>query len=81
MHRSALLTTAVAVLPAGSAFAAGNSPARSATTKPVPTHTYRGPSVNMQWGAVQVTIVVKGKLVTDLKATAPTERARSAFIN
>jgi uncharacterized protein with FMN-binding domain len=35
----------------------------------------------MQWGPVQVTIVVKGTAVTDLSATAPTERARSAFIN
>lgn len=44
-------------------------------------HTYVGPSSDMDWGPVQVTIVVKGKLVTDLSATAPTERPRSAFIN
>jgi uncharacterized protein with FMN-binding domain len=49
--------------------------------KPVTAHKYVGPSVDMQWGPVQVTIVVKGKAVTDLSATAPTERARSAFIN
>ncbi len=79
MHKSisaALLTTAVVALPAGSAFAAGNSAA-----KPVATHTYHGPNINMQWGTVQVTIVVKGNTVADLTATAPTERARSAFIN
>jgi uncharacterized protein with FMN-binding domain len=35
----------------------------------------------MRWGLVQVTIVVKGKVVTGLSATAPTERPRSAFIN
>jgi uncharacterized protein with FMN-binding domain len=84
MHKSisaALLTTAVAVLPAGSAFATGSAAAKSTATKTTATHTYHGPSVNMQWGAVQVTIVVKGKLVTDLTATAPTERPRSAFIN
>jgi uncharacterized protein with FMN-binding domain len=68
-------------LPAGNTFAAGSAATKPATTKPVTTHTYHGPNVNMQWGVVQVTIVVKGKLVTDLKATAPTERARSAFIN
>jgi uncharacterized protein with FMN-binding domain len=45
------------------------------------THTYAGPSVNMQWGPVQVTILVKGTTVVGLSATAPTERARSAFIN
>jgi uncharacterized protein with FMN-binding domain len=43
--------------------------------------TVNGPSVDMQWGPVQVTIVVKGNVVSDLRATAPTERARSAFIN
>jgi uncharacterized protein with FMN-binding domain len=35
----------------------------------------------MQWGPVQVTIIVKGSTVSDLSATAPTERARSAYIN
>lgn len=45
------------------------------------THKYAGPSEDMQWGPVQVTIVVKGKKITDVQASAPTERARSAFIN
>jgi uncharacterized protein with FMN-binding domain len=49
--------------------------------RPVTARTYVGPSEDMQWGPVQVTIVVKGSVVTDLSATAPTERARSAFIN
>ncbi len=49
--------------------------------KPATPHTYVGPSEDMQWGPVQVTIVVKGSTVTDLTATAPTERPRSAFIN
>ena len=35
----------------------------------------------MQWGTVQVTIVVKGKRITDLRATYPSERPRSAYIN
>lgn len=35
----------------------------------------------MRWGTVQVTIVVSGKKITDVQATAPTERQRSAFIN
>ena len=63
-------------VPGGTATpgASGNAPAGAA-------HTYVGPSADMQWGPVQVTIVVKGKLVTDLSATAPTERARSAMIN
>ncbi len=56
-------------------------PVSTAKPKPVTAHRYVGPSADMQWGPVQVTIVVKGKTVTDISATAPTERARSAFIN
>ena len=40
-----------------------------------------GPGVDMEWGTVQVTIVVKGKSLVDVQATAPMERARSNFIN
>ncbi len=43
--------------------------------------TIAGPSEDMQWGPVQVTITVTGKRLTDVQATAPTERERSAFIN
>ncbi len=58
--------------------AAHKTPAsRAATT----TYKYQGPSADMEWGPVQVTIVVKGKRITDVQATAPTERERSAFIN
>jgi uncharacterized protein with FMN-binding domain len=35
----------------------------------------------MQWGTVQVTITVRGRKVTAISATAPTERPRSAVIN
>ena len=55
--------------------------ATAPTTSTVITHTYAGPGVDMQWGTVQVTIVVKCKRITDIQATAPTERQRSAFIN
>lgn len=41
----------------------------------------QGPAINMQWGIVQVTIVVQGKKVIDIQTVAPTERARSAYIN
>jgi uncharacterized protein with FMN-binding domain len=83
MHKvipAALLTTAMVVVPVSSTFAAKSTGAKSTAAKPA-THTYTGPSVDMRWGPVQVTIVVKGNAVTDLKATAPTERARSSFIN
>ena len=80
---TALLTVVVAAAPA-TASAASHTTAKSTTVKKpahVTTHTYVGPSVDMQWGPVQVTIVVTGKAVSNLRATAPTERARSAFIN
>jgi uncharacterized protein with FMN-binding domain len=43
--------------------------------------TVQGPSVDMQWGPVQVTVIIKGQRLVDVQATAPTERARSNFIN
>ena len=54
-----------------------------AATAATSTHTkvYKGPGVSMQWGTVQVTLTVKGKKIVKVTATAPTERARSAFIN
>jgi uncharacterized protein with FMN-binding domain len=74
--------------PSGVAEAAAKSTATATKTpvaksKPAPivARRYVGPSVDMQWGPVQVTIVVKGNTVTDLSATAPNHRARSAFIN
>lgn len=45
------------------------------------THTYNGPAVSMRWGAVRVTLTVKGKRIVKVTATAPTERPHSAFIN
>jgi len=45
------------------------------------THTYAGPGVTMRWGTVRVTLTVKGKKIVKVTAVAPTERARSAFIN
>ncbi len=52
------------------------------TATPRPTvRAIAGPSVDMRWGPVQVTIIVTGKRITDVQASAPTERDRSAFIN
>jgi uncharacterized protein with FMN-binding domain len=81
MHKSipALLTSAMAVVPVSNVFAASHASATKA--KPVATRTYQGPSVDMQWGPVQVTIIVQGKHLNNIKVSAPTERARSAYIN
>lgn len=94
--RPALLVTATTVLPASHVWAAVHpssqtsgttthqEAAPSHTSKPrakVTAHAYKGPVETMQWGPVQVTLIVKSKKITDVKATAPTERARSVFIN
>jgi uncharacterized protein with FMN-binding domain len=82
-----LITGAAAVIPLTGTFL-GAAPLPTPTTLTaahaagaVTTRTIVGPSVNMRWGPVRVTIIVKGKQLTDLKVTAPIERARSAIIN
>ncbi|HVA93087.1 MAG TPA: FMN-binding protein [Chloroflexota bacterium] len=75
----------------GSFGSSGSAVTAPAGLTPVPTaavpvvttgaRTYQGPSADMQWGPVQVTLIVQGKRITDLQATAPTERSQSAFIN
>src|SRR5947207_2927457 len=75
-----LAAGALAMPSAGNAWAATHAKPKKKTVAAVK-RTVVGPSVDMQWGPVQVTIVVKGKTVLDIKTTAPTERSRSAFIN
>jgi len=86
-----ILITAMAAIPV-SCSSAPTSPSTQPSVAPTPTlvpssrpgagsRTIAGPSEDMQWGPVQVTITVTGKRMTDVQATAPTERERSAFIN
>lgn len=89
----AVLSTAVLALPAANAWGVTHAPhAKAAGVKPkvkkakakpaaAAVRTFTGPSVDMQWGPVRVQIVVQGKKILDVKATYPTERQRSAFIN
>jgi uncharacterized protein with FMN-binding domain len=74
--------------PAGAATArhsAASKPTSKSKTKSKPkkvsTRKIVGPVEEMQWGPVQVTLIVKGKRITDVQASAPMERARSQFIN
>ena len=82
---TAALTALVLAAPVANAWAGATaSPPKKKKKKKVVVvapRTIQGPSVDMRWGPVQVTIVVKGKVLTDVQATAPTERSRSAFIN
>lgn len=96
-NRSLLVLAAVPVLGVATLFAIhannDNAVAPLAPITPVPpaptqapgaapaAGTLQGPSVDMRWGPVQVTIVVKDKQLVDVEATAPTERQRSADIN
>jgi uncharacterized protein with FMN-binding domain len=64
--------------PATHSKRAAQKPAAHATPRRV---SISGPSVDMDWGPVQVTIIVQGKSLVDVQATAPMERARSNFIN
>lgn len=84
---TAALAALVLAAPVGNAWAGATAaPLKKKPKKkkkvvaPVP-RTIQGPAVDMRWGPVQVTIIVKGKTLTNVFATAPTERSRSAFIN
>ena len=82
-----LLSTVAAVVPVGASFLGTPAHATSTTTHKttatpkVTTRTVKGPNVDMRWGTVQVTIIVKGKKITDVRTVSPTERPHSAFIN
>jgi len=86
-----VLMAAMTTIPV-SCSSGSTSPSTQPSAAPTPTLTplsragagsgvIAGPSEDMQWGPVQVTITVTGKRLTDVQATAPTERERSAFIN
>jgi len=91
MHRSIplLISTAAAVVPAGTIFfgvtplarVAGAAPVYAAARATAAARSIQGPSTSMRWGPVQVTIIVEGKRITAVKVTAPVERPRSAIIN
>ena len=63
--------TASSVLATSPAFAAS-------TTKSV---TYKGPAVDMRWGTVQVSIVVKNRAIANVKSSVSIHTDRSQFIN
>jgi uncharacterized protein with FMN-binding domain len=68
--------TAIALAVPGAAVAKAKPKKKAAVVR-----TVRGPAVSMQWGDIQVTLKVRGKRITDISATYPTERPRSQFIN
>jgi uncharacterized protein with FMN-binding domain len=71
-----VVLTIVALASPGVALAKAKPKKKVAAVRSV-----QGPAVGMQWGNIQVTITVKGKKITAISATYPTERARSQFIN
>ena len=76
-----LATAAVIALPALGSVSAIPVLNVTAAHAAATTRTVKGPSVEMRWGPVQVTITVKGKRLTAIQASYPSERQRSAYIN
>ena len=78
-----VLLSAMAAFPVGVAWgtAEAATPASVAKARAAAVTKYKGPSVSMRWGPVQVTIKVKGKKIVNVSATAPVDRTRSSFIN
>ena len=62
------------------AAAAKAASVRKAAAKPV-RRTIVGPTSDMRWGPVTVTIVVAGNKIVDVSADLPIEKARSQYIN
>ena len=79
MHKAvpAVVTVVALASPVASALAK----IKPKKKKAVVVRTVQGPSVDMQWGPIQVTVKVKGTKIVDISATYPTERPRSQFIN
>ena len=79
MHKAvpAVVTVVALASPVASALAK----VKPKKKKAVVVRTVQGPSVDMQWGPIQVTVKVKGTKIVDISATYPTERPRSQFIN
>ena len=65
---------------AKAAAAAKAKSVRKAAAKPV-RRTIVGPTSDMRWGPVTVTIVVAGNKIVDVSADLPIEKARSQYIN
>jgi uncharacterized protein with FMN-binding domain len=54
-----------------------SSPALAATSTKA---TYKGPAVDERWGTVQISVVVKSKKITGVKAAVSVHTGRSQFI-
>ena len=83
MHKSipAVASAVALAVPAAPAVGALVKAKPKPKKKVVVTRTVQGPSVDMRWGPVQVTVKVKGTKILDVSATYPTERPKSQFIN
>ena len=81
MHHTSLKRRALpltfAAVAAGGALSSSPALAASRTTSA----TYKGPTVDMRWGTVQVSIVVKNKKITNVKSAVDIHTGRSQFIN
>ena len=76
-------STSTPALPSATPAAPSATPAQASAGAAASgtSRTIQGPSEDMQWGPVQVSVTLKGKQIVDVQASYPTERQRSAFIN
>ena len=82
MHKSVpAVFSAVALAVPAAAPAVALAKTKPKKKKPVVVRTVAGPSVDMRWGPIQVSVKVKGTKIIDVAATYPTERPKSQFIN
>jgi uncharacterized protein with FMN-binding domain len=81
MHRSVPLTVLTIAAVSPPLAAPWIAIATGATTRAATSRLVYGPSVGMRWGDVQVKIRVKGKKITNIGATYPTGKPKSARIN
>lgn len=77
-RRSAAANTWAAATAAGTSRS--NAKSKPSTARSA-IKTFTGPSIDIRWGPVQVQLVVQGKTIIDIRATAPAERSRSACSN
>jgi uncharacterized protein with FMN-binding domain len=82
MKRSILAfgATILATIPAAAHAAAVHSVTAAKAAKTA-TKKYKGPIVDTRWGPVQVTVYIRGKKITDVKAAVQPDTDRSVFID
>lgn len=85
MHRSVnrVLLSLASAVPLGAAWGVPASALASTlhAQPAVSAKKYAGPTVNMRWGPVKVTVYIKGNKITNVKATVSPDTNRSQMLD